>query len=408
MPRLHLRRLLTVPVAVSLALGLVASGGVGSGAHGAGSATAPAPAPCPTQRTHPWCDRSLSPDARALLFQRAMTQDEEITLVGGNGRGAAPHTGASYAVPRLGLRAVYFSDGPVGPRQGKATAMPIPMALAATWNPALAYRNGQEIADEAKHKGNDVVFAPTVNIMRTPQGGRTYEGYGEETFLVGRTAVQWIRGAQSTGVIADVKHYLANNQEGALGVPPVTAVDGGRMFVNVNAAERTLREVYMSQFEAAVKQGHVGTVMCSYNRVNGAYACENHHTLQQVLEHEWGFRGFVLSDYGASKDTVGNLNNGLDFVPAQGTTDQSYDPTLIKLALASGLVKQATLDAHVRRILRTLFAFGVFDRPGYADDDGLIHVRAHEALAESTEERAITLLKNDGILPSGRASAGSR
>lgn len=390
-------RTLGLPATLAIALGLALAGTSGTApAEGAGGV---APAPCPSQRAHPWCDRSLSPDKRAQLFRRAMTEDEEISLVGGNGRGAAPHTGATYAVPRLGLRAVYFSDGPVGPRQGKATAMPIPMALAATWDTGLAYRNGREIADEARHKGNDVVFAPTVNIMRTPQGGRTYEAYGEETFLVGRTAVQWIRGAQSTGVIADVKHYLANNQEGGLGAPPVTAVDGGRQVVDVNASERTLREVYMPQFEAAVKQGHVGTIMCSYNRVNGDYACENHHTLQQVLEGEWHFQGIVLSDYGASKDTAGNMNNGLDFVPDQGAADQSYDPTAIKAALAAGLTLRETLDAHVQRILRTLFAFGVFDRPAYVDDDGLIPVHAHEALAQTTEQRAITLLKNDGILP---------
>ena len=377
-------------------------GGVGAVASAAGESApraAAASEPCPTQGTHPWCDRSLSPDARALLFRKAMTEDEEITLVGGNGRGASPHTGATYAISRLGLRAVYFSDGPVGPRQGRATAMPIPMALAATWDPRLAYTHGREIADEARHKGNDVLFAPTVNIMRTPQGGRTYEAYGEDTFLTARTAVGWIRGAQSTGVIADVKHYLANNQEGQAGVPPLTATNGGRQVVDARVDERTLREVYMPQFEAAVKQGHVGTIMCSYNRVNGDYACENHHTLQQVLERQWGFKGIVLADYGASKDTIGNLDNGLDFVPAQGLTDASYDPDLIKAALASGAVSRATLDAHVQRILRTLFAFGVFDRPAYADNSSRIDVTAHRRTARRTEQRAITLLKNDGVLP---------
>ncbi len=392
MPLRRTRTILLVAVAV------VAAGLSGTGVPAEGVAAA-APAPCPTQRAHPWCDRTLSPDARARRFQQAMSEDEEITLIGGNGRGASPHTGATYAIPRLGLRAVYFSDGPVGPRQGKATAMPIPMALAATWDRRLAYAHGREIADEAKHKGNDVVFAPTVNIMRTPQGGRTYEAYGEDTFLVGRTAVGWIRGAQSTGVIADVKHFVANNQEGQLGAPPITAVNGSRHAVDARVDERTLREVYLPQFEAAVKQGRVGTLMCSYNRVNGAYACENHHTLQRVLEGEWGFKGFVLADYGASKDTAGNLNNGLDFVPAQGLTDAAYDPNLVRAALESGTVSRATLDAHVRRILRTLFAFGVFDRPGYIDDDGRIDVPAHRRTARIIEERAITLLKNDGVLP---------
>jgi beta-glucosidase len=384
--------------AAVLAVAVVALAAVTSTGSGASAATA-LPKPCPSKAAHPWCDTSMSPDARAALFLKAMTQDEEITLVGGNGTGASPHTGATYAIPRLGLPAVYFSDGPVGPRQGAATAMPIPMALAATWNPGLAYEHGQEIADEAKHKGNDVVFAPTVNVMRTPQGGRTYEAYGEETYLVAQTARGWIQGAQSTGVIADVKHYLANNQEGQLGVPPLSSVNGGRQVVDAQVDERTLREVYMPHFEAAVKQAHVGTIMCSYNRVNGTYACENPHTLQQVLEKEWGFKGIVLSDYGASKDTVGNMNNGLDFVPNQGEADQSYDPRLISAALASGAVSKATLDAHVLRILRTLFAYGYFDRPGYAIDEAAINVKAHEQTAESIEERAITLLKNDGVLP---------
>jgi beta-glucosidase len=356
-------------------------------------------APCPTRTAHPWCNRSLPPDARARLFLKAMTEDEEISLVGGDSAGASPHTGATYAIPRLGLRAVFFSDGPVGPRQGAATAMPIPMAVASTWSQQLAYAHGREIATEAKDKGNDVVFAPTVNIMRTPQGGRTYEAYGEETYLVARTAVGWIRGAQSTGVIGDVKHFVANNQEGQDGVPPITSVNGGRQIVDARVGQRALREVYYPQFEAAVKQGHVGTIMCSYNRVNGTYACENHETLQRVLEQQWGFKGMVLSDYGASKDTVGNLNNGLDFVPNQGQADQSYNPTLIKAALASGAVTRATLDAHVLRILRTLFAFGVFDRPAYRNSDAQIDVSADQRTAERIEERAITLLKNNGVLP---------
>lgn len=328
-----------------------------------------------------------------------MTEDEEIALVGGNGTGASPHTGATYAVPRLGLRAVYFSDGPVGPRQGAATAMPIPMALAATWNPSLAFGHGREIATEAKAKGNDFVFAPTVNIMRTPQGGRTYEAYGEDAYLVAQTTVGWIRGAQSTGVIATVKHFVANNQEGQNGVPPVVAVNGGRQVVDARVDERTLREVYFPQFEAAVKQGRAGALMCSYNRVNGAYACENPHTLLQVLRGGWGYKGIILSDYGAAKDTAGDMNNGLDFVPAEGETDFAYQPQAIQLALATGQVSRATLERHVRNILRTLFAYGVFDRAGYLNEDGQINAPADRTAAEQIEERAITLLKNNGALP---------
>lgn len=405
-----MRRAITTTATLGLlAAGIIASSATGPSGTSAAAGTSPAAAttapaaasaaPCPTRHAHPWCNRSLSASHRAVLFQKAMTEDEEITLVGGNGTGSSPHTGATFAVPRLGLRAVYFSDGPVGPRQGVATAMPVPMALAATFDQRLAYDSGREIASEARDKGNDVVFAPTVNIMRTPQGGRSYEAYGEDTDLVAHTTTSWIRGAQSRGVIATVKHFVANNQEGQAGVPPITSGVGSRQLVDVHVSQRTLREVYFPQFEAAVKQAHVGSVMCSYNRVNGAYACENHHTLQQVLEQQWGFKGMVVADYGASKDTAGNMNNGLDFVPNEGEADQSYNPDLIRAALAAGTVKRSTLDTHVRRILRTLFAFGVFDRPAYRNSDSQIDFRTHRRLAMHTEERAITLLKNDGILP---------
>jgi beta-glucosidase len=391
---------LAAPCAWLLAAGSSSAAERASAPPRAASTAVPgAAAPCPTQSAHPWCNRSLSHDQRALLFQQAMTEDEEITLVGGDANGANGHTGATYSIPRLGLRQIYFTDGPVGPRQGTATAMPIPMALAATFSPSLAFEHGNVVGTEARDKGNDFVFGPTVNIMRTPQGGRTYEAYGEDTYLVARTTVGWVDGTQAAGVLATTKHFVANNQEGQAGVPPLTAANGGRQVVDANVDERTLRETYFPQFEAAVKQGHTGAIMCSYNKVNGVYACENGFTLQRVLRGDWGFKGIILSDYGASKDTVGNMNNGLDFVPDQGQIDQAYDPNLIKAALASGQVSRDTLDQHVRNILRTLFAHGVFDRPAYANDDAQIPVAKDQAAAERIEERAITLLKNDGILP---------
>ena len=368
------------------------------GASSAATSAAP-PAPCPTEQAHPWCNRSLTPDQRATLFQQAMTEQEEITLVGGDTQSANGHTGATYAVPRLGLRQIYFTDGPVGPRQGTSTAMPIPMALAATFSPQLAVAHGYTIGTEAKDKGNDFVFGPTVNMMRTPEGGRTYEAYGEDTYLNSQTTVGWVRGTQSAGVLATTKHFVANDQEGQQGVPPLVAANGGRQVVDVNVAERTLRETYFPQFEAAVKMADTGSIMCSYNKINGAYACENPHTLLQVLRGEWGFKGVIVADYGASKQPVADMNNGLDFVPDEGSVDQSYDPTLIQAALASGAVTRATLDQHVRWIMRTLFAHGIMDRPGYLNDDAQIPVKKDERTATQIEERAITLLKNNGILP---------
>lgn len=338
-----------------------------------------------------------------------MTTDEKVGFL--NGIASSPHTGASGAIPRLGIPRVNYTDGPVGPRQGNATAMPIPMAVAATFDRTAARASGKEIATEAKAKGNDVVFGPTVNIMRTPQGGRTYEAYGEDPFVDASTTVSWIRGAQSTGVMADVKHFAANNQEGQYGAAPITGVDGSRTFVDARVSTRVLHEVYFPQFEAAVKQAHVASVMCSYNRINGIYSCENRYLLQQVLEHQWGFKGYVLSDYGAAHATVLNLNNGLDFEPsfvAPIPALSSYFAPEIKAALAARLVSMATIDGHVRRILRTLFAYGVFDRKPFRDDDRQIHRAADDRTARRVAQRAIVLLRNrDHQLPLARRTTRS-
>jgi beta-glucosidase len=380
-------------------LGLLALGGavvlLAPAAHGAGRCG-----------DHPWCDTALSPDARAGLLLQALTPDEKIGLLAGDDFTGVcacypgSHTGTEDGVSRLNVPPVYFSDGPVGPRQGQTTAMPIPMALAATFDRRLAVAHGAVIGDEARHKGNDVVFGPTVNIMRTPLAGRTFEAYGEDPYLDSQMAVGWIRGLQAQGVIADVKHYAANNQEGdsplanaggpgqLLGPP---SVEGNRMLVDERIDERTLREIYLPHFEAAIKQGHAGTVMCAYNHVNGTYACENDHLIHEILEKEWGFQGMVLADYGAAHDAGASLRGGLDFEPWPG---MAYGPLQVRLALTSGQGTQAQVDEHVRRYLRTLFASGVFDRAAYADNDAYIDKAAHARTAQGIEESAITLLEN--------------
>jgi beta-glucosidase len=360
--------------------------------------------------SHPWCNASLSPDERAGLLLNALTPDERISLLAGDdlfgGAGSADtHTGTSDGVTRVDVPTMYLTDGPVGVRQGSATALPTPMALAATFDPALASAHGGVIGNEARGKGNDVVFAPTVNVMRTPLGGRTFEAYGEDPFLVARMTVGWIDGAQAQGVIANVKHYAANNQEGYAGPladlsapgqplgPP--AVQGNRFTENSEVDERTLREVYLPQFEAAVKDAHVGSIMCSYNKLNGQYACENQHLLHDVLR-QWGFKGFTIADYGAAHNTIASLNNGLDFEPWPGI---AYSPSAVKLALAGGQASMDEVDDHVRRVLRTLFAYGFFDRAAYRNDDSQIDKQAHAQTAQRIEESAITLLENRGVVP---------
>jgi beta-glucosidase len=347
--------------------------------------------------SRPWCNTSLSADRRADLLEQQMTMTEKIDFL--NGVLPGTHAGASMAIPQLGIPSVSYTDGPVGahPAKGEATAMPIPMALAATFDRNDAYRYGKEVATEAKHKGNDVVFGPTVNLMRTPEGGRTYEAYGEDPFLVASTAVGWIDGAQSTGILADVKHFAENNQEGQLGAAPLTGTDGSRLLVDVNVSPRVLHENELEAFEAAVKMAHVATVMCAYNRVNGVFSCSNSYLLQRTLEQQWGFKGYVLSDYGAAHSTVGNLNHGLDFEPSFAVTVpalSSYYAPEIEASLATHLVSMKTIDGHVHRILRTWFAYGIFDRRPFRISEALTNKRADAHTAEQIEQSAAVLLKN--------------
>ncbi len=363
---------------------------------------------------HPWCDTSLSADARAELLLKALTQDEKVSLLAGDeltgvsGREGS-HTGTSNGVPRVDLPTIYFSDGPVGTRQGKATGMPSSMSEAASFDPELAFRHATIVGDEAKRKGNDVVYAPAMNMLRTPLNGRTFEYFGEDPFLAGKIAAGWTRGVQSVGVMANAKHFAVNNQEGVggsvPGAPVGGAVVGSRLTVNAQLSERALREIYLPQFEAAIKEGGAASVMCSYPRINGQYACENDHLLNDILKGDWDFPGFVLTDYLANKSTANSLNNGLDLDIFPGTFLQ---PPLVNAALAASQVSPATIDEHVRRQLRTLFAFGFFDRDAYADDAKTIDVDAHHAAAGEIEQQGIVLLKNDkALLPLDTAGAGT-
>ena len=361
-------------------------------------------APCAQTAGRPWCDTKLSADKRAGLLLKALTQDEKISLIAGASAGV--HTGATAAIPRVGLPSSYMTDGPVGIRQGSATAMPAPMALAATFDPAMAALYGATVGQEAKAKGNLGVLGPTVNMMRTPEGGRTFEAFGEDPFLVTRTTVKWIEGAQSQGVYATVKHYAANNQEGSdpTGVaassklPLGVGLLGARYIENSIIDERTLREIYLPQFEAAVKEAHVGAVMCSYNRVGGDWACANQHLLNQILKGDWGFDGMVMSDWVFAShifDVSKHLANGMDL---EMPTADAYLPAAVQLATV-GANGRAALDDHVRRILTTLFRFGFFDAAPHAPDDAQIDKAAHAAASERIAESAITLLKNDKLLP---------
>ncbi len=327
--------------------------------------------------------------------------------------GSTGHIGYSQGVSRVGLPDEYFTDGPLGPRQGPATAMPAPMGLAATFDPALAYAHGSVVGRESRDKGNDAVFGPTVNIMRTPLGGRTFEAYGEDPFLDARLAVGWIKGAQSQGVMATVKHFVANNQEGQdptgqagqPGAPVGVGVNGTRYAVDEHIDDRTLHEIYMPHFEAAVRQAHAALVMCSYNQVN------RHFRLREPAPaHRHPAPGLGLPRRGGGRlrrrPSERHRRQPKRRPRLRSLATLVLPAARVEAALATGLVSAATLDVRVRDILRTLFAFGFFDRPGYRNDDGQINQSADAGVAQRVEESAITLLRNTGVLPL-RAASGA-
>jgi beta-glucosidase len=378
---------------------------IGGAVAAPGAVAADATGPCSVTTGRPWCDPSKTADERAGLLLGALTDDEKISLLAGDPN-ANGHTGATPAVARLGLPQSYNTDGPVGVRQGSATAMPTPMALAATFDPSLARLYGTVLGNEARAKGNDGLLGPTLNIMRTPLNGRTFEAFGEDPFLVARTGAEWIRGAQSQGVYATPKHYAANNMEGldltGVAGSPSAPIGVGqvnmRYLENSVVDDRTLREIYLPAFQAAVAAG-AGSVMCSYNRVNGPWACASDTLLDQILKREWGFKGFVMSDWVFAThpwDTAHSLNAGMDV--EMPFPDQNA-PLLVKLALATGQAGMSEVDDHVRRLLRTLFTVGFFDRPTPTPDDGAIDQAAHADAAEQVAQNGITLLKNNAILP---------
>lgn len=354
----------------------------------AGSAAA---SPC---GTHPWCDPRLSDDERANLVVSAMTAQEKFELMGG--MITREVNSINEPIPRLGIPEVRFTDGPAGIRQtgnpeGKTTQLPAPMMLAASFDLALAREYAATVADEARRKGRNVLLAPTMNLLRTPLNGRTFESFGEDPFLMSRVAVEYVRGVQSQRVVADPKHYVANNQEGVSYQPPFATGPGSRQTTNAVIDERTLREMYLPHFEATVKEAKAGTVMLAYNRVNGQYMAENGPLVEDVLKKEWGFDGFALSDYGAARSTIAAANNGMDLELPQAAF---YRPEPLAAAVATSQVSLAEIDDHVRRILRVMFRFGMFEE-GALPADLPIDQQGHAAVSRRVAEAGAVLLRNE-------------
>ena len=325
----------------------------------------------------------------------AMTLEEKTGLL----HGSSLFTTA--AVERLGIPELKMADGPLGVREelsrdswaplglddDYATYYPAGAGLSATWNPELAYVFGNSVGEETRARGKDVLLSPAINIIRTPVGGRTYEYFTEDPFLNKKLAVPFIVGIQENDVAACVKHFAANNQE------------TNRDFVDVQIDERTLREIYLPAFEAAVTEAHAYSMMGAYNKFRGEYLCENDYMLNQVLKGEWDFKGIVISDWAAVHNTKASITSGLDL--EMGTAkpfDEFYFAKPLIEAVRSGEISEAEVDEHVRRVLRLMFtlkSMGGGDRK-----TGSISTEAHFKDAYKIAAESVVLLKNENkILP---------
>jgi beta-glucosidase len=331
---------------------------------------------------------------RITELMTQMTLAEKVSLC---------HAGSKFAVaamPRLGIPEFWMSDGPHGVRheicrdswdpvdteEDRCTYLPTGIALAATWNPYAAYHFGAVLGAEARHRGKDVILGPGINIARTPLCGRNFEYFGEDPHLIAALVAPEIQGIQSQQVAACVKHFAANSQE------------LNRNGVDARMDERTLREIYLPGFEAAVKEGECITVMGAYNKFRGQYCCHNEHLVNRILKGEWNFEGSYVSDWAGVKDTVEAAKCGCDL--EMGTSD-TYDEFFLgrafREAIEQGEVAEDLLNEKVRRNLRSMFRARVFDPNRSA---GERNTARHQRAALEIAHEAIVLLKNDGgLLP---------
>ncbi|MGE5528151.1 MAG: glycoside hydrolase family 3 C-terminal domain-containing protein [Patescibacteria group bacterium] len=313
------------------------------------------------------------------LLQR-MTLKEKVSLLSG------VDTWHTAPIERLGIPSLTMTDGPHGVRATKpeagrkaspATSFPTGVSMAASWDPGLIERVGAALAEETQALGCDILLGPCVNIARTPLAGRNFESYAEDPYLAGRIAVAYIKGLQGAGVGASIKHFACNNQENE------------RFRGNSVVDERTLREIYLPAFEAAVKEAAPRTVMCSYNRINGVYASQNRHVLTEILKEEWGFEGAVISDWGANHTTIESVAGGLDL---EMPGPPHYYGRLLADAVSNWQLDEAAVDEAARRVLRLIVLSGRMDG---RVAKGSLNTPAHQALARELAAESITLLKNE-------------
>ncbi|KQM21613.1 beta-glucosidase [Novosphingobium sp. Leaf2] len=347
-------------------------------------------------------------EARADALVKAMTLEEKLQLVHSYFPPLAkpqppiamiPSAGHMPGIPRLRIPTLRESDASLGvanqieQRKGDvATALPASIATAATFNPRLAYEGGAMIGAEARAKTFNALLAGGVNLTRDPWNGRNFEYLGEDPLLAGVMAGAHIKGVQSNAIVSTVKHFVLNAQE------------TGRTVLDARIDRAALRESDLLAFEIAIEQGKPGSVMCAYNKVNGDYACENDWLLNTVLKQDWGYKGWVMSDWGAVHSTQKAANNGLDQDSGQELDDAMYFDKALAAAVKDGSVPMARLDDMVRRILFGVIDSGLMDRP-VPDRAQPIDYAAHAQVAQRAAEEGIVLLKNEGdLLPLARTA----
>lgn len=356
------------------------------------SAAAAADGPCG--------DRNGGASARAEATLERMTQSEKLSLVDGSlgapwGRqpkpeGAIGSAGYVPGISRLGVPPLQETDAEIGVanpgnirRGDTATAMPSDLALASTWDLPLARRQGEAVGAEARAKGFNVLLGGAANLIRDPRGGRVFEYFSEDPLVSGLMAGAAIAGVQSKHIISTTKHYALDDQE------------TDRVVLDVRIGPAAARESDLLAFEIDIEQGHPGAVMCAYNQVNGAYSCENDWLLSQVLKGDWGYPGYVMSDWGAVHSTVHSALAGLDQESGEQLDTENFFGRL-GLAIKEGKFPEARLDDMIRRILTSIFACGLVGNASASDP---ADIRQGDAAALAIEREGAVLLRNAGMLP---------
>ncbi|HEY1627853.1 MAG TPA: glycoside hydrolase family 3 C-terminal domain-containing protein [Streptosporangiaceae bacterium] len=375
----HARSLLTKArtVALAVALGCVSLIGVTGTAQPAAAASAACP----------WVGSTAPISTRVSEVLAQMTVAQKVALV--TGASGSSYVGFIPAIGSLCIPALNMEDGPAGVGDGMTgvTQLPAPVDIAATWDTSAEQEYGALIGGEQADKGTTVDLGPTINIVRDPRWGRAFESVGEDPYLNGTLGAADIRGVQSAGVMAQVKHFAVYNQETNRNTSSDNAV------VSTQAEQ----EIYLPAFQNAVQNGAASSVMCSYSYINGTAACQNQYLLSTVLRQQFGFGGFVTSDWGATHSTAASANAGLDMdMPGS----DGYFGSALQSAVSSGSVSTATLNSMVSSVLTEMFAFGLFDKPTAGSPDQTATSTADQSNATQLAEEGTVLLKNSGnILP---------